>query len=84
MTSRWGGRTSTVSSPRAQQLGLDPAKFDGCLDSDAHAELVTANYQLGQQAGVNGTPTVFIDGRQSLSPNDWDVLKAEIQRALGQ
>jgi len=68
----------------AQQLGLDPAKFDGCLDSDAHAELVTANYQLGQQAGVNGTPTVFIDGRQSLSPNDWDVLKAEIQRALGQ
>lgn len=67
----------------AVDLGLDAAKFNGCLNSDAHADLVTANYQLGQQAGVTGTPTVFIDGRQSLGPNDWDVLKAEIERALG-
>jgi protein-disulfide isomerase len=67
----------------AQQLGLDPEQFASCLNSDAHAELVTANYQLGQQVAVNGTPTVFIENRQSLQPLDWDVLKAEIQRALG-
>lgn len=67
----------------AVQLGLDPQKFNSCLNSDQHADLVTANYQLGQQAGVTQTPTVFIDGRQSLQPMDWDVLKAEIERALG-
>jgi protein-disulfide isomerase len=68
----------------AQQLGLNAETFGNCLNSDTHAELVTANYQLGQQAGVGGTPTVFVAGRQSLGPNDWDVLKAEILRALGQ
>lgn len=68
----------------AQQLGLNTDNFSACLNSDQHAELVTANYQLGQQAGVGGTPTVFIAGRQSRSPNDWNVLKSEIQRALGQ
>jgi protein-disulfide isomerase len=67
----------------AQQLGLDTDTFGACLNSDRHAELVTANYQLGQQAGVGGTPTVFVAGRQSLSPNDWDVLRSEIRRALG-
>lgn len=68
----------------AQQLGLDAAKFQDCLNSDAHAELVTANYQLGQQLGVNATPTVIINGRRSTDPNTWDVLKAEIERELGQ
>lgn len=68
----------------AVQLGLDAAAFDRCLNSDAHAELVTANHQLGQSIGVNGTPTVIIGGRNSLSPNDWEVLRAEILRALGE
>ena len=67
----------------AAQLGLDANAFSTCLNSDQHAELVTANYQLGQQAGVNSTPTVFVGPRQSLGSLDWDVLRAEIRRALG-
>lgn len=67
----------------AGQLGLNQQDFEACLDSDKHAELVTANHQLGQQAGVNSTPTVFIDGRQSLGSLDWEVLRSEINRALG-
>jgi len=68
----------------ATELGLNGDTFQSCLNSDTHAELVTANHQLGQQLGVGGTPSVFIGGRLSLGPNDWDVLKAEIQRALGE
>jgi len=67
----------------AAQLGLNPDTFRQCLNSDAHAALVTANLRLGEDIGINETPTVFIDGRRIANPNDWDALKAEIQRALG-
>lgn len=44
----------------AKQLELDTGDFNGCLDSDRHAEVVTANMRLGQAFGVTGTPTLFI------------------------
>lgn len=50
----------------ADDLGLDTRAFNACLDSDAHAELVTANQMLGMRLGVTGTPTVFVhDGQNS-------------------
>lgn len=45
----------------AAQLGLDRGEFRSCLRSDRHAETVTANTLLGQQLGVSGTPTVFLN-----------------------
>ena len=45
----------------AEQLTLDKRAFDDCLDSDRHAEVVSANIVLGQQVfGVTGTPTLFV------------------------
>ena len=50
----------------ADVLGLDTRAFNACLDSDAHADLVTANLTLGMRLGVNQTPTVFVhDGENS-------------------
>ncbi|MYG80733.1 MAG: DsbA family protein, partial [Gemmatimonadetes bacterium] len=50
----------------ADDLGLDTGTFNDCLDSDAHAELVTANMTLGMRLGVAQTPTVFVhDGQNS-------------------
>lgn len=50
----------------ADNLELDGGAFNACLDSDEHADLVTANLMLGQMLGVNVTPTVFIhDGQNS-------------------
>jgi protein-disulfide isomerase len=45
----------------AGDMGLDTATFRSCLASDAHAEVVTANRLLGEQLGVQGTPTILID-----------------------
>jgi protein-disulfide isomerase len=45
----------------AGELGLDGATFRACLASDAHAEVVTANRLLGEQLGVQGTPTIIVD-----------------------
>ena len=44
----------------AAAVGLDQGSFRGCLRSDAFADVVTANIQLGQGLGVTGTPTVLV------------------------
>lgn len=44
----------------AVTVGLDEATFRSCLRSDEHAELVTANMQLGHLLGVPSTPSVMI------------------------
>lgn len=64
----WSRMTSAAGHFKelAEGLGLDSRGFDACLDSDMHAELVTANLMLGQRLGVTGTPTVFVhDGQNS-------------------
>jgi len=45
----------------AEELGLNSATFESCLASDAHAEVVMANRLLGEQLGVQGTPTILVD-----------------------
>jgi protein-disulfide isomerase len=47
----------------AKGLGLDASKFDHCLDSGEKAKIVEASKKAGDEAGVNGTPAFFINGR---------------------
>jgi protein-disulfide isomerase len=47
----------------AASVGLDKAKFDECLDSGKHAELVKKDMEAGAEAGVSGTPAFFINGK---------------------
>lgn len=66
----------------ADDLGLDTRAFDACLDSDAHADLVTANLTLGMRLGVDLTPTVFVhDGQNSrrLAGADFAAIQAAIE-----
>ena len=44
----------------AEELQLDARMFGDCLRSDRHAEVVSANLELGEALGVGGTPTVFV------------------------
>lgn len=47
----------------ATASGLDPDKIAACADSPAAKSAVEASMHLGQDVGVNETPTLFIDGR---------------------
>ena len=38
---------------------------------------------LGNQLGVRGTPTVFVNGRQLQNWNDYQAARAEIQSLAG-
>jgi protein-disulfide isomerase len=48
----------------AQMLGLNVDRFTRDMDSQEIANRVLADIERGQSAGVVGTPTVLINGRQ--------------------
>lgn len=47
----------------AKQAGLDLARFDQDRNSQALRDEVQRDLALGQQAGVQGTPTLFLNGK---------------------
>ena len=47
----------------AKDIKLDPAAFDQCLDSEKYKGEVMKDKMEGEAAGVQGTPTFFINGR---------------------
>lgn len=58
----------------AGEVGIDEGQFSQCLNSDAFADVVTANMQLGSRMSVSGTPTVFINaGGQTRRLNSYDM-----------
>ena len=48
----------------AEKLGLDRAAFEACLSSDRPADRIHEDIDAAADAGVNGTPAVFVDGRR--------------------
>ena len=49
---------------RAERFGLDLERFERDRRSEAVAERVRRDFESGIRAGVAGTPTAFVDGRQ--------------------
>ena len=47
----------------AKDIKLDSAVFDQCLDSEKYKDEVLKDRMEGEAAGVQGTPTFFINGR---------------------
>jgi protein-disulfide isomerase len=66
----------------AAEVGIDRGAFDACLRSDRHAEEVTRNQRLGVQLGVEGTPTIFVNGRRLPAPPDYRQLEALVMQEV--
>lgn len=64
--STWSGERSVTDAfvTYAQEIGLDADAFESCLRSDKYADVVTANRMVGDQLGVNSTPTVLVNNRR--------------------
>jgi len=41
-------------------VGMDETVFEGCVKSDRHAEVVSANLRLAYELGIDSTPTIMI------------------------
>lgn len=66
----------------AQKNGLDLKRFQADLDSTEVKEAITRDVQDGDQAGVSGTPTLFIDGQRYNGPIELESLKPVLDAEL--
>jgi protein-disulfide isomerase len=65
----------------ASELSLDRTRFDNALDTGKFAESVQRDLEDGMKLGINGTPTIFINGRR-VSAKGYDELKAIVDAAF--
>jgi protein-disulfide isomerase len=66
----------------AKEVGLNVAEFKKALDSKAHAATVDAEMKLGEEAAVQGTPTMFLNGSRIADPTNFEALSTQIDQAL--
>src|SRR5262249_26888245 len=68
----------------AEKLGLDMKRFQADLDSDTVKKVVARDLDDGEKAGVEGTPTVYINGQRYNGDLDLadvrKVIDAELKR----
>ena len=67
----------------AADLGVDMAAYDRAVADPATLERVRADQRDGHAAGVQGTPTFFLNG-QRLDPRSIADLRTALDQALGQ
>jgi protein-disulfide isomerase len=67
----------------AGQAGLDTAAFEKCLNSPLPKERVTAEIAEGRKGQVNGTPTLFINGKRLPRLNDFSPTVEREAKRLG-
>jgi protein-disulfide isomerase len=65
----------------ATELGLDRTKFDGSLDSGKFAEKIQRDLFDGRKLGINGTPTLYINGKR-IADNSYESMKSAIEAVL--
>jgi protein-disulfide isomerase len=66
----------------AHKLRLDAERFEAELASHAHRPRVLADLDSGMRSGVNGTPTLFVNGTRHDDDFDEATLRAAIQAAV--
>jgi protein-disulfide isomerase len=85
---RWAPMTSPAATfvDYAETLGLDEGEFSACLHSDRHAELVTANMELGHRLNVQRTPTIMVEqgGAARVIGPDFQTIKAYVDDILAE
>lgn len=62
-------------------LGLDEARFRAELQAQTGLPRIEADMRSGEQHGVDGTPGIFVNGRQHLREYDPQTLASALTRA---
>lgn len=66
----------------AAQLGLNTDQFRSCLDTDKYKGLVQEDITDGYNAGVDGTPTLFINGWRIVGAVPFPQIQKLIEQEL--
>lgn len=66
----------------AAEIGLEATEFNRCLDLSKHKREVAADRSAGADAGVNGTPAFFINGRPLIGAHPFATFQRIIEEEL--
>jgi protein-disulfide isomerase len=67
----------------AKDVGLNVAEFKKALDGSKYKEAVDAELKLGEEVAVDGTPTMFVNGKRVSNPTSVEEVSKVIDEALG-
>lgn len=67
---------------RAVDLGLNASQFNACVDSRKYQKEVDVDLKAGEEAGVDGTPAFFINGRLLSGAQPYEAFKQVIDEEL--
>jgi len=76
------GRPDSQLIAWGKEAGITSADFSTCVTSDQHKDLVAGVTEAASKRGVNGTPTVFVDGKRLNGNGDTSVTVAEVDAAI--
>jgi protein-disulfide isomerase len=65
-------------------LGIAKPEVDACLESPSKYEKIKADVDLGLTVEVDGTPSLYINGKKYIGDKDFAALRAEVARLLAQ
>ncbi|MFW5905245.1 MAG: DsbA family protein [archaeon] len=64
----------------AEEVGADPAPIRTAADDEVYRRVLESDREQGLDAGVEGTPTVLVNGSDT-SRYDWDTVSRAIESA---
>ncbi len=82
--SQWSESTQAQNfiNGYARQLGLDMQKFSAALADPATEAKIQADIASGDRAGVDATPSFYLNGKKLTNLQTYDDLKTDLQQAL--
>jgi protein-disulfide isomerase len=67
----------------ATSLGMDTDAFSSCLNDNSYSDRIIENITMAQQAGINSTPSFFIDGNLLPGNQPISVFQQRLDALLG-
>jgi protein-disulfide isomerase len=66
----------------AKEIGINEGQFKSAVEQRKHINIVNADYDDGEAAGVTSTPTFFLNGEKLVGVPDPNELKQKIDEKL--
>jgi protein-disulfide isomerase len=77
-----GALSPDVYTRYAKELNLDLARFEASRQSGKGRARIQQDQEIAGRVGVNGTPTMFVNGERVVGAVPFETLKAAIDRQL--
>ena len=70
-----------ITNTEGAKFHVDPGKLQECMKAQKE-DVITASVKEGESLGVDGTPTMFVNGRLISGARSPDEFRAVLDRAL--